>query len=244
MTRKKKFRQAAHRGAKDRRVTRSASSVKDHCRARDRNKKKAPVQTRKETEPRRKSEDPDAARNAMQQGHRDCKCLQVAVWRLRHWRASVPWSIPAELLKILVSSSGGANKPHKLGIGHKPTREGSQYRPSPIFNLFFVSLFAVVRAVAYAPIAWHRAQGAFIPEGATAERCILVMCPFGRSWYGDLWEKNERKKQGTRPDQSKRLLGTLGPRMPGGAKKRGSNPGAAKMSTERRGRNDFGLEAA
>ena len=43
--------------------------------------------------------------NAIQQGHRDWTCLQAAVWRLRHWRASVGWSIPAELLKILVFQS-------------------------------------------------------------------------------------------------------------------------------------------
>ena len=50
--------------------------------------------------------------NAMQQGHRDWTCLQVAVWRPRHWRAPVPWSIPAELLEILIFPSGGADKPH------------------------------------------------------------------------------------------------------------------------------------
>ena len=47
--------------------------------------------------------------NAIQQGHRDWKCLQAAVWKLRHWRASVPWSIPAELLKVLVFPNGGAH---------------------------------------------------------------------------------------------------------------------------------------
>ena len=122
MSEKKDFRRAAHRGAKERRVLRSASSVNDHCWVKDGNKKKAPVQaTRKEAGLRRKSEDPGAARNAMQQDHRDWKCPQVAEWRLGHWRASVPWSIPAEPLKILVFPSGGANKPHKHGIGHNST---------------------------------------------------------------------------------------------------------------------------
>ena len=42
-----------------------------------------------------------------------------------------------------------------------------------------------------------------------------------------------------RPDPSNRPLGILGPRMSGGAKKRGSNPGTAKMSMERsKGRSD------
>ena len=100
---------------------------------------------------------------------------------LWHWRASVPWSIPVELLKILVFPNGGANKPHKHGIGHKATREGRQYRPSPIIKHFFVPVFTVVHAAAFAPIAWHRAQGAFIPKGATAERC-------------GLWEKKTRER--------------------------------------------------
>lgn len=113
---------------------------------------------------------------------------------LRHWRASVPWSIPAELLKILVFPSGGANKPHKHGIGHKASREGSQHTPSPITKCYIFSLFAVVRAAEYAPIAWHRAQGAFIPYGATAERCIMVVCPLGRSRYRGPWDKKRVKE--------------------------------------------------
>ena len=64
--------------------------------------------------------------NATQKGHRDGKCLQAAVWKLRHWRASVPWSIPTELPKILVSPKRkDPKKKHKHGMGNKPTREGS-----------------------------------------------------------------------------------------------------------------------
>ena len=59
---------------------------------------------------------------------------------LRHWRASVPWSIPAELLKILVFPR------------------------------------------------------AFIPYGATAERCIMVVCPLGRSRYRGPWDKKRVKE--------------------------------------------------
>ena len=45
-------------------------------------------------------------------------------------------------------------------------------------------------------------------------------------------QENERKERGTRPDPSNRSLGTLGSWMLGGAKKRGRNPGTAKMSME------------
>ena len=62
-------------------------------------------------------------------GAQDWKCLQVAVWKLRHWRASVAW-IPAELLKILVFPNGGAQNPHTHGIGNKTIREGSQHMSS------------------------------------------------------------------------------------------------------------------
>ena len=152
---------------------------------------------------------------------------------LRHWRASVPWSIPAELLKILVFPSGGANKPHKHGIGHKASREGSQHTPSPITKYYIFSLFAVVRAAEYAPIAWHRAQGAFIPYGATAERCIMVVCPLGRSRYRGPWDKKRVKETRNQTwSKPRHPQGALNPRMSGGAKKRGSKRGTAKMFYE------------
>ena len=76
--------------------------------------------------------------NAVQQGQGDWTCRKAAVWKLGHWRASVPWSIPAELLKIHVFSCGRAQKPHKHGIGYKTQREGRQYMSSPIIKHFFV----------------------------------------------------------------------------------------------------------
>ena len=141
--------------------------------------------------------------NAIQQEHRGWKCLQAAVWRLQHWRASVAWSIPTELLKILVFPNEGPQKPHKHGIGYKTKRGGSQYMSSPIIKHFFFSLVAVVHAAEYEPIS-HRVQGAFIPKGATAERCIMVMCPLKKvvaPW---------RKKQIIKPARSFRFLDILG----------------------------------
>ena len=112
------FRRATQRGAKERRITRSASFVEDSCRTRDGNKKNAPVQaTGKLTDSRSKSANSKQPvdrggcgslriiddvqkmkekydlivvdQNTMQQGHRDWKCLQAVVWKLRHWRAAV-----------------------------------------------------------------------------------------------------------------------------------------------------------
>ena len=58
-------------------------------------------------------------------------------------------------------------------------------------------------------------------------------------------EEDQRKKQGTRLDRSKRLLGTLGVRVPGGTTEGGSDFCAAEMSIERgRGGGDFHLETA
>ena len=89
--------------------------------------------------------------------------------------------IPTELLKILVFPNERPQKPHKHGIEYKTKHGGSQYMSSPIIKHFFVSLVAVVHAAEHEPIS-HRVQGAFIPKGATAERCIMVMCPLKRSW--------------------------------------------------------------
>ena len=128
----------------------------------------------------------------MLQGHRDWKCLQASVWQLRHWRTTVEWSIRADLLKIKFFSYGGAQKPHKHGIGNKTKREESSF--FPVMKYFFVSLFAVAHAAEYAPISWHKAQGAFILKGATAERFIMVMCLLGRSSCRGLWDEKTRER--------------------------------------------------
>ena len=70
--------------------------------------------------------------NAMLQGHRDWTCLQSSVWKLRHWRATVAWSIPAELLKIPVFSERRSTKTAKAtGLDTKARREGSPRMSSP-----------------------------------------------------------------------------------------------------------------
>ena len=98
-------------------------------------------------------------------GHRDWKCLQTSVWKLRHWRAIIAWSTPAELLKILLLPYERAQTPHKHGIGYTTKRESSPYVSAPISQHFFMSFFAVVHAAEHAPISWLRPHGPFIPKG-------------------------------------------------------------------------------
>ena len=109
----------------------------------------------------------------------------------------------------------------------------AQHTPSPITTYYIFSLFAVVRAAEYAPIAWHRAKGAFIPHGATAERCIMVVCPLGRSRYRGSWDKKRVKETRNQTwSKPRHPQGALNPRMSGGAEKRGSKRGTAKMFYE------------
>ena len=44
---------------------------------------------------------------------------------------------------------------------------------------------------------WWRTDGIRVdklPKEATAERCFMVMCPLGRSWYRGLWDKKTRER--------------------------------------------------
>ena len=67
----------------------------------------------------------------------------------------------------------------------------------------------------------ERKEPSFL-QRATAERCIVVMCRLGRSWYRGLWDKKTRERN----------------KEPG-------DSGAAEMSMERgEGVSDFCLEAA
>ena len=121
--------------------------------------------------------------NSMVQGHRDLNIRSASVWKLKHWRSSVTWSIPAEHLKILVFFQRRITKSRTST--ELETKENAK-DVQPIIKHFFVSLFAVVHVAEYAALSWHRAQGAFIPKGAKAERCIMVMCSLGKSWYRGL----------------------------------------------------------
>ena len=80
-------------------------------------------------------------------------------------------------------------------LGTKQHAKEANTGPSPIIKHFFVPVFAVVHAAAYAPIAWHRAQGAFIPKVTPAELYIMVVCPLERSWYRGLWDKKTRGRE-------------------------------------------------
>ena len=154
--------------------------------------------------------------NAMQQGRRYWKCLQAAVWKLRHSSASVAWSIPAYLLKIHVFLNEGSQKPHHHGIGYKTKREGSQYMSSPIIKHFFVSLFAVVHAAEYAPNPAAQIARSFHSEGSSSRAMRHGDVSFGKVVIQRFMvQRDQRKQQGTRTDRSTRLLGTLGRRPMG-----------------------------
>ena len=114
---------------------------------------------------------------------------------------------------------------------------------SPIIKHFFGSLFARCR------IRTRFAQSArsfHSQESTTGERCIMVMCPYGKVVVPRLvGQEDKRKKHGARPDRSERLLGALGIWMSGRTTKKGSDPCATEMSLERgKGESDLCLKAA
>ena len=140
--------------------------------------------------------------------------------------AAVAWSIPAQLPKILVSPSGGPQKPHKHGIGYK------QHMSSPIIKHFCVSLFAVVDAAEDATNLLAQSARSLHPQVGNSRVMLHGDVSLGRPWYRGFWDKKiEREKQLTTHDRSKRLLGILGMQMLG-AEEEGSDPSAVKMSME------------
>ena len=91
----------------------------------------------------------------------------------------------------------------------------------------------------------ERKEPSFL-QRATAERCIVVMCRLGRSWYRGLWDKKTRERN-KEPDviEANVSWAPLACGCFGGAKKKRSDSGAAEMSMERgEGVSDFCLEAA
>ena len=111
-----------------------------------------------------------------------------------------------------------------------PKRKGLKASEPPCTCLprslrtLFVPLFAVVHAAEYAPISWHTVQGAFIPKGATAEHCKMVICPLEKD-HGKTKNQTQLKQM---------CLRSLGIWMSGWTTKGGSDSCATKMSAERR----------
>ena len=92
----------------------------------------------------------------------------------------------------------------------------------------------------------HQSSGIEHTVRATAERCIMVMSPLGRSWFRGHWEhKNSLAELRSRPHQRRSALGALGVWMLGRASKGRRDHGAAAMSVEcRESRGDICREAA
>ena len=167
--------------------------------------------------------------NAMLQGYRRCECLQAAVWKLRHWGTSVVWSIPAELLNILFSKWRSTNTAQARDRIQNQTRRKSVHVFTDHQALLCLTLRCCVRC---------RIRTNYVAQSARSLRfqgsnsCVLH---HGDVSLGKLVvprhvaQENQRQKQRTTPERSKRFLGTLGLRMLGGAKKRGCSSCAAEM---------------
>ena len=99
--------------------------------------------------------------------------------------------------------------------GTQTKREGSKHMSSPVIKHQLLSHFSLSCTLRNA----HQSRGTERKEPsfflrATAERCIVVVCRLGKIVVQRLvGQEDQRKKQGVRPDRSKRLLGTLGLRL-------------------------------
>ena len=136
--------------------------------------------------------------------------------------------------------SGGALRPQREGDWiQKHTRRKSMASLRSLSTSLFHFLLSCVLLAEYAPISWHRAQRAFIPKGATAERCTVVTV------VPRLVGQAGQRKQRTNLDGSNRILGALGIWMSGRETKEAAilEQQRCQWSAEKGG-SDFRSEAA
>ena len=159
----------------------------------------------------------------------------------RDWRATVGWSILAEVLEFPVfpmvvhADRTGTELDSNLTLTVMRT---VLLAPSDISSLPCSQLFTQSST--------HQSSCTEHTVRATAEGCIVVMCPLGRSWFRGHWEhKNSPAELRSRIHQRRSALGALGVLMLGRASKGRRDHGAASMSVEcRESRSDIWPEAA
>ena len=159
----------------------------------------------------------------------------------RDWRATVGWSILAEVVEFPVFPMVVHADPTGMELGSNlnvTVIHTVLLAPSDISSLPCSQLFTQSST--------HQSSCTEHTVRATSERCIVVMCPLGRSWFWGHWEhKNSPAELRSRIHQRRSALGALGVWMLGRASKGRRDHGAAAMSVEcRESRGDICREAA
>ena len=94
----------------------------------------------------------------------------------------------AELMKILCFQTSEHNSRTSAGLDTQLNAKEVHTGPLRSFT-FRCRVCRKIRTNS-----WYRAQGAFIPSGATSERFIMVMCHLRRSWYRGSLDTNTKEK--------------------------------------------------
>ena len=146
--------------------------------------------------------------------------LRSAVWKQRHWRATVERSMPAENLKFLVFPSGGHANITSMDSDRPLSATVTEHNTNTL---------------TYSDIGLSLSSPSLVLHGTRSlERYIMVvMCPLGHSWHRWSWC---RKSTWTKP-RSKPFPGHMD------AAEAGPDPRPPVIPVERReGWNDVRLE--
>ena len=113
----------------------------------------------------------------------DLKLMREGAWRMKTWKAGVTWSVPVEMLRILLFPNWQYIRDARLGVGCVEERIAA-----PKFTRLLVHMLAKVRATQRTPVQWHLARACFIPKyngrlGCDAERLIVIVCCIGALFY-------------------------------------------------------------
>ena len=132
---------------------------------------------------------PDA--NRLRHGQELRARFRLVARRLPAWKAWPSWSIPSELLRVLLCPNWKNKQQRRAGVG-----AATEKLSNPTFYRMLQYLFAKVASTGLAPFSWRLAQGCGISQqngkaGCDGESMVVLLCCMGRPFYRTLLDSAE-----------------------------------------------------
>ena len=121
---------------------------------------------------------------------RDLWHIRKHMWRQQLRKAVPPWSVPAEIWRLLLFPHWHL-RPPRHGVGYKQSR-------APTFHFYgrLQQLLTQVRMFNHAPTAWQTSMGYKIDKGnrktgCAALRVVNSLDPLGKAFFAQAWQRGQ-----------------------------------------------------